>query len=642
MVGGHDSLHQQAVNNSTKASQTPPGIIRPVSRKPHQMQTIAGSYTHSGNENAYMDSTFLKNSPPGAEVLPNKHVNFDSSKSQPSIDIAASPRNMLVEDPVAYHHARPNAPPRPVSDMAIRTTNTADTAAVPGPLLSPESAFPVTRQRTNSTGNLTYDSHLKRLSLENARKLMGSPSPHDHHSFYQTLYHTPSQHHHGLPLDSFDMFDSDEIEGAAAVSIERLENLQEMRSQYLIGKSGPLRDWSLYVKSKQELKSMSSGLREFYEKQNELLERYMAIDKMLDSGLSLSMLRVYGDDHGDVLTNVHGDGAHTPVGRTNVAGRQGVPANIDETTALLGGSKLERSNTVMFAIYVNFVINFLLLVGKTAVALLTNSLSIVASLVDSALDFLSTFIIWVSTRLVDQRDWKTKHLYPVGRSRLEPIGVLVFSIIIIVSFLKIADEAVQQLWRGWMYNEGQTIVNLGIPSIIIMVLTILVKVFCWVWCRSIDSSAVQALAQDAMTDIIFNFFSLMFPLLEHYTHQWWLDPLGALVLSCYIIYSWGCTALEHIINLTGSAADPSDRQVVLYLGFRFAECVKYITALNAYHAGDRITVEIDIILSESLKLKDSHDIAESLQYAIETLPFVERAFVHLDYRTGNFAGHLDR
>ena len=91
------------------------------------------------------------------------------------------------------------------------------------------------------------------------------------------------------------------------------------------------------------------------------------------------------------------------------------------------------------------------------------------------------------------------------------------------------------------------------------------------------------------------------------------------------------SALEHIDNLTGAAADLDDRQVVLYLCMRFADSVKYITALNAYHAGDRITVEVDLILDGSFNLRDSHDIAESLQYALETLPFVERAFVHLEY-----------
>jgi divalent metal cation (Fe/Co/Zn/Cd) transporter len=174
-----------------------------------------------------------------------------------------------------------------------------------------------------------------------------------------------------------------------------------------------------------------------------------------------------------------------------------------------------------------------------------------------------------------------------------------------------------------------------------MSLTVVVKVFCYFWCRTINSSAVQALAQDAMSDIVFNVFSMIFPICGHWFRVWWLDPIGALILSCYIILSWASTALVHINNLTGATASPEDRQVILYMIMRFADSIKYVTALNAYHAGDRLNVEVDIILADKVNQRDSHDIAEALQYAIETLPFVERAFVHLEYRRGNFTGHLN-
>lgn len=418
---------------------------------------------------------------------------------------------------------------------------------------------------------------------------------------------------------------------SASDGFTRLESLHEMRPHRLIGNSHSMKNWPELLKSDGELATMKKPLREYYEQQNEIINRYIDIDRLLDSGISLSMLRGYSDD----LSAISISEMHHHAGNQ----RHGIPGDVDfESSPLMGSVRQEKSSTVMFAILVNFFINFLLLLGKTVVALLTNSLSIIASLVDSALDFLSTFIIWVSTRLVEKKDHETKFLYPVGRSRLEPIGVLVFSVIIVISFLKVADEALTTLIAG---SDGSPVVSIGLPSMIIMIFTVVVKVFCWIWCRSINSSAVQALAQDAMTDIIFNIFSMLFPVIGSKTQTWWLDPLGALLLSLYIVWSWGATALEHIGNLTGSVASPEERQMVLYMCMRFADCIEHITALNAYHTGDRIIVEVDVILSQDLTLKDCHDIGESLQYAIETLPFVERAFVHLDYRTGNYAGHLE-
>lgn len=56
---------------------------------------------------------------------------------------------------------------------------------------------------------------------------------------------------------------------------------------------------------------------------------------------------------------------------------------------------------------------------------------------------------------------------------------------------------------------------------------------------------------------------------------------------------------------------------------------------RAYYAGENLYVEVDIVLPPEMPLKDSHDIAESLQIKLESIPSVERAFVHADYETSH-------
>jgi len=46
-------------------------------------------------------------------------------------------------------------------------------------------------------------------------------------------------------------------------------------------------------------------------------------------------------------------------------------------------------------------------------------------------------------------------------------------------------------------------VQLGASAIVIMATTVGVKFGCWLWCRLIRNSGVQALAQDAMTGTSF-------------------------------------------------------------------------------------------------------------------------------------------
>ena len=179
----------------------------------------------------------------------------------------------------------------------------------------------------------------------------------------------------------------------------------------------------------------------------------------------------------------------------------------DEETALLAGAEgpssqeigipgdeaIDSSSPVVsLAITINFVANAILLAGKIAVMILTSSLSVLASLVDAALDFLSTLIVFTTTQMIMHRN---RDEYPIGRSRLEPVGVLVFSVVMITAFAQVALECIQRL-----SGMNHSIVQLGAPAIGIMVGTVVIKGMCWFWCRLINNSSVQALAQDAMTD----------------------------------------------------------------------------------------------------------------------------------------------
>jgi hypothetical protein len=159
---------------------------------------------------------------------------------------------------------------------------------------------------------------------------------------------------------------------------------------------------------------------------------------------------------------------------------------------------------VTLAIYINFVANFFLLVGKIAVIISVPSVSVLASLVDAVLDFLSTAIVWTTTWLISQQD---QYSYPVGRRRLEPLGVLVFSVIMMTSFVQVSLEAIQRL-----LGPDREIIELGIPAIAIMFSTVIIKGLCWLWCRLVKNSSVQALAADASTDVIFNAGSIAFPI----------------------------------------------------------------------------------------------------------------------------------
>ena len=65
-----------------------------------------------------------------------------------------------------------------------------------------------------------------------------------------------------------------------------------------------------------------------------------------------------------------------------------------------------------------------------------------------------------------------------------------------------------------------------------------------------------------------------------------------------------------------------------------------IDTVRAYHSGPRIIVEVDVVMDRSESLQRAHDEAEALQTKIESLPNVERAYVHIDYETSHKPEHF--
>ncbi|KAM7197651.1 hypothetical protein V8F20_006541 [Naviculisporaceae sp. PSN 640] len=456
-------------------------------------------------------------------------------------------------------------------------------------------------------------------------------------------------------------------------------NGPHMRSMRLIGNSNPRYQWEKYWKTEEQLKGMKKPIREYYERTNYLIQQYRYIDKLLDSSLPHDLLNEYNDLPAWAVRGLepnaipatiseephkpsagpNGEGSSAPA--TGAASRKvrRTPKDIyrpTETTPLLAAHEEEHdpSETAMehdipwlddeevdstapivtLAIYVNFAANVILLVGKSAVVATVPSMSVLASLVDAVLDFLSTVIVWFTTWLISRHD---HYRYPVGRRRLEPLGVLVFSVIMITSFTQVGLEAISRL-----LSPDHHIIELTAPAIGIMLSTIVIKGGCWLWCRLIKNSSVRALADDAMTDVIFNAGSIAFPIVGWYAKIWWLDSLGGLLLSLVVIVNWSSTSMEHIKHLTGFSATADQRNILLYLTMRFAKTIRQIQGLQAYHAGDKLNVEVDIVLDHNTSLKDSHDLSESLQYVLESVPIVDRAFVHVDYASWNLPTHLEQ
>jgi cation diffusion facilitator family transporter len=380
-----------------------------------------------------------------------------------------------------------------------------------------------------------------------------------------------------------------------------------------------------FRKSDESLKSIKNKkVRGFYEEQNSRLDDWAEVDMVVSS---------LADDIVDSMNprDTDGDGVAEDRGPLGNSGEELEPFLPEEER----DRRARSAKHARWAININVLVNVLLLAAKGVAAIWSSSLSLIASLVDSALDLLCTIIIWTTNKLVGWRLQSLKKKFPIGRRRLEPIGILVFSIIMVISFLQILQESVKKLLPSGDHSVSQ----LPPAAIFAMVATIVVKGTIWFGCARVKTTQVQALAQDCKTDVYFNTLSLLFPLIGGHVGVWWLDPLGAACLSLYIIYDWACTCFENVTRLTGEAANDRVERKMMYMAYRFSPLVEGFKSLKCYHAGDGVCVEIDVLMKEETPLRKCHDIAETLQYCLEGLNEVDRAFVTMDYTSQGPTGH---
>ncbi|KAJ7043844.1 cation efflux family-domain-containing protein [Mycena alexandri] len=376
-------------------------------------------------------------------------------------------------------------------------------------------------------------------------------------------------------------------------------------------------EFETFRKSENDLRPLKKGLRQFYQHQNEILDGFLEVETVLTSTLPDKIIGTFAHSDAPLVLS--------PITDADQAERQPLLPNTES-------KEMKRERADKIALNVNILVNILLLGSKGAAVWVSSSISLLASFVDSALDFLSTLIIWGADFAAKREDRGAK--YPTGKKRFEPLGVLIFSVCMIASFSQVLVESLKKLF-GEDSGEIGTVSLFGKAT---MVATIVIKSVIWVWCARFQSSGIQALAQDAKNDVFFNVFSLIIPWVGEVLSIRQLDPLGGALLSLYIITEWVQTLLENFVKLSGRIASSDHHFRVLYLILKFKPVLQ-VSYLEVYHVGDELIVEVDVILAPHTTLPDAHDVGETIQASIEALDLVSRAYVHLDYSSENPAQH---
>ncbi|KAI9086916.1 hypothetical protein K1719_031077 [Acacia pycnantha] len=276
------------------------------------------------------------------------------------------------------------------------------------------------------------------------------------------------------------------------------------------------------------------------------------------------------------------------------------------------------------AVHVSNIANLVLFAAKVYASVMSQSLAVIASTLDSLLDLVSGLILWFTSHAMKNPN---QYHYPIGKKRMQPVGIIVFASVMATLGLQILLESGRRLIAG---SKSDMSTKELYWMIGIMVTVTLVKFVLMIYCRRFKNEIVRAYAKDHLFDVVTNSVGLAAAVLA-VKFLWWIDPTGAIIIALYTINTWARTVIENVWSLIGRTAPPDYLTKLTYLIWNHHEQIKHIDTVRAYTFGAHYFVEVDIVLPEDMLLNEAHNIGETLQIKLEQLPEVERAFVHIDF-----------
>lgn len=267
--------------------------------------------------------------------------------------------------------------------------------------------------------------------------------------------------------------------------------------------------------------------------------------------------------------------------------------------------------------------NGLLFGVKAAAGLATGSIALVSdalnSLVDVAASVGIAYSVAVARRAPDPG-------HPFGHQRAEPLAALGVAIFTAILGVLVARAAVERLLEGVepIRAPGWAVGTLLVSMIGNLVLARYLRNRG----EALDSPAILANAVECENDIWTSLAALA-GVAGAALGAPVVDAVAGAVVGLWIIVGGYRFGRRNIDYLMGASPDPALLEEIRAGALGVPE-VKGVHDVRAHHVGHRVHVELHVEVDEEMRTRRSHDIGGAVRHAVERLPAIERAFVHVD------------
>ena len=286
-------------------------------------------------------------------------------------------------------------------------------------------------------------------------------------------------------------------------------------------------------------------------------------------------------------------------------------------------STAETGRLMRLATTASVAVALILIVVKMAAVLLTGSISILSSLIDSLMDVLASAInLFAVHHALQPAD--AEHRF--GHGKAEPLAGLGQAAFIAGSAVLLTIEAVRRLFEPHTVVE----VQIGIAVMLFsVVLTVLLVAFQRYVVRRTNSTVISADALHYEGDVLINGSVIISLGLSHWLDWQAADPIFAILIAGYLVRGAWSIAQKSLDVLMDREFPDEERAQIMEIAMSHPE-VSGLHDLRTRRAGLQQFIQIHLEMDGSKRLMEAHEISDEVEaWICEAYPGAE-VIIHQD------------
>ena len=282
----------------------------------------------------------------------------------------------------------------------------------------------------------------------------------------------------------------------------------------------------------------------------------------------------------------------------------------------------EKTRAYRTALIVTLLGNLLLAVGKGIVSYYSGSSALYADAANSVSDLIYSLAMIAGLWLVMQPPDLS---HPQGHARFEPLVGLIVSLTMAIAGYEALRSAFERFFAGG------SAVELDLPVIVLLVSAGFKAGMFFLIQRLADktnSPSLRITAKDNLSDVLASLAAFLGILGSNFIHPLF-DPAAGALVSLWIFKAAFEAGRENLRYLTGAGADEALRNKIITTA-SLVPGVQRVHHMMSDYVGPKLVVDMHINLPGEASLDEVHAVTDNVIAALENLPEVDRAYVHVE------------